>query len=759
LTILDRYVIRQVLVPFILGLLVFTFLLIIPNLMRYAEDFIAKGASLPVVAQAMWTLVPGALALTIPMALLLGLLIAFGKLSADREFVAMQACGVSLTRLLRPVTLLSSLACAATAYMWIVGMPAGNQRFREIAFEIVANLAEGEVRPRVFFDRFPDLVLYAREVPRTGGWDRVFLADNRPGQGAAVYLARHGRMIVNREKQTVELLLEDASRHNGDPTAKYDVLEVSRAVFTIDSAAFFANGGPGKGDREISIPELQARAEELRREGIFPHNQLFEIQKKFAIPVGCLVFGLIGLALGASNRRDGTLASFVVGIVVIFVYYILLELGGSLIKGQLVAPWVAAWAPDVILGLAGLMLIVWRRRVADQPLQLPAALRISWARRDGARRVPRLGGRLLPLSILDRYVASTYGRVLGLSALAMSGIFYISTFIEQSDKVFKGDATWSMFLSFLWHSTPQFAYYIIPLSVLLATLITVALLTKSSELVVMKACGISLYRVAVPMVLGALVAGLSLFVLEQTVLGRANRRAEELRLAMRKAAPASFDVSSRRWVAANDGTFYHYDSFDRGQRRFTSLSVYEFAPEMARVTRRTYAAGATAVSGDDTASWALTSGWVREFDERNDQRSYKPFEQTVAQLETVSYFTAEVPTPEFMSYSQLRDYTLRLGAGGFDIVAQQVALARKLSFPFVTLVMTLIAVPFGVTIGRSGAMAGIGVGIAIAIAYWTTSSVFAALGVGGAIAPMLAAWAPNLLFGAGAAYMLLTVRT
>jgi lipopolysaccharide export system permease protein len=91
LTILDRYVIRQVLVPFLLGLLVFTFLLIIPPLMRYAEEYIAKGASFSIVAQSMWTLVPGALALTIPMALLLGLLIAFGKLSADREFVAMQA--------------------------------------------------------------------------------------------------------------------------------------------------------------------------------------------------------------------------------------------------------------------------------------------------------------------------------------------------------------------------------------------------------------------------------------------------------------------------------------------------------------------------------------------------------------------------------------------------------------------------------------------------------------------------------------------
>ena len=112
-----------------------------------------------------------------------------------------------------------------------------------------------------------------------------------------------------------------------------------------------------------------------------------------------------------------------------------------------------------------------------------------------------------------------------------------------------------------------------------------------------------------------------------------------------------------------------------------------------------------------------------------------------------------------MSYSQLQTYITQLKTSGFDVITQQVALERKASFPFVTLIMTLIAVPFAVTAGRRGAMYGIGVGIVIAISYWVAFSVFAALGTGGVVAPMLAAWAPNLLFGAGAAYLLLTVRT
>src|SRR5689334_9782403 len=134
--IIDRYVIREVLWPFVLGLLVFTFMLIIPLLIEYAESFISKGVAIPVVLRAMATLLPQALALTIPMSLLLGLLVAFGRLSADREFVAMQACGVSLMRLLRPVGLLSILCWAATTYVYLVATPDANQRFREITFAV-----------------------------------------------------------------------------------------------------------------------------------------------------------------------------------------------------------------------------------------------------------------------------------------------------------------------------------------------------------------------------------------------------------------------------------------------------------------------------------------------------------------------------------------------------------------------------------------------------------------------------------------------
>ncbi len=751
--ILDRYVIRQLLMPFGIGLLVFTFLFIIPEFMKYAEDYIAKGARMAVVAEVFVALLPMALGLTIPMSLLMALLVAFGRLSADREFVGFQACGVSMRHLLRPVGLVSLLCFGATLYVLLVSVPASNQRFREITFNIIASLAEGEVKPRVFYERFPNIDLYVREIPQSGGWNGVFMSDNRSGDGSTIYLAKRGRVVIDRTKKTVELVLEEGARHAADASGQYDVYRFKHQVLNLSPETLFPSGGPPKGDREMSLTELRARADEVRAQGQFPHNQLFEIHKKFSIPAACLVFGLIGLALGATNRRDGKLASFVIGVAIVFVYYILLWLGQSLTKGRVLAPWLAAWLPNFVLGIAGIIFFKWRGRVADRPMRvpLPAFLkRLDTVTATGRSRF------FAPLGTLDRYVALTYARMLGISALALWSVFYISAFTEYSEKVLKGAGTWTMLWTFLLYQTPQYLYYIIPLSVLLATLVTVALLTKNSELIVMKACGISLYRVAMPMVAAAIIAGGTIFALEQTVLGPANRRAEEIKYVMKGGNPEMFGVLNRRWVMGNDGDIYHYSYFDPRQRRFSRLWVYEFSPDMTRLTRRTFGERASFIDG---ASWRIEQGWTRAFDADGAAGEFTPFQQTNKELEPVSLFTTEAPDPDFMSYTQLRDYTERLSASGLDVVKQQVALWRKLSFPFVTLIMTLMAVPFAVTIGRSGAMAGIGVAIAIAIVYWTTISVFAAMGAGGVMAPALAAWAPNLLFGAGAMYLLLTVRT
>jgi LPS export ABC transporter permease LptG/LPS export ABC transporter permease LptF len=759
MSLIDRYVMRQVLLPFLLGLLVFTFIFIIPPLLQYGEGLVAKGVSGTLIAGLISLLVPQALAVTIPMSLLLALLIAFGRLSADREFVAMQACGVSLRRLLWPVALVAITAWAMTSYVLIALVPDSNQRFLETVFTVASQRAEGEVKPRTFYQDFPNFVLYVRDIPPDGrGWNGVFLADLSGGQRSAIYLARHGRVVIDKERKRIDIELLDATQHSLDAEGNYTVNRFTRGAFNVDPAATFSSA-VAKGPRQMSIAELRAEIDRRRQQvdpatnGPFStHNEEMEIHKRFSIPVACLVFGLIGLALGATHRRGGALGSFVIGIAVVFAYYVPLMIGPSLVKGRYLTPWLGQWLPNIVLGALGILMFAWRDRLADQPFRLHVP---GWLR---SIRIKR--GRGVPgLSILDGYITRAYLQYVLLSATTLLGIFYIASFLDISDKLFKGMVTTVTIAEYFRYATPQWVYYVLPLSILLGTLVTIAVLTKNSELIVMKACGISLYRLALPIFAMGLLTGAGLVVLQETTLGPSTRRAEELKEVIRGGNPQQLNLLANRWLVGSAGQIYHYQTLDPRTRELNGLDVYEFTPGMERLVRQSYFQSATFAGGEDTNVWHIRHGWTREFDTGGDVKPETPIATERRMLERADFFGTEEPNPDYMGYRQLRAYTERLRAGGFDVTEQDVALWRKAAFPFVPLIMTLLAVPFAATIGRSGAMGGIGVGIALAISYWTLISIFAALGTGGALPPMLAAWAPNFIFGAGALYLLLTART
>jgi lipopolysaccharide export LptBFGC system permease protein LptF len=174
---------------------------------------------------------------------------------------------------------------------------------------------------------------------------------------------------------------------------------------------------------------------------------------------------------------------------------------------------------------------------------------------------------------------------------------------------------------------------------------------------------------------------------------------------------------------------------------------------------------APAPGGDQTA-WTAKGGWTREIKGPEVAGAAAPtvakyvrFEEQSLPLEPPTYFKTDEPVAEMMTFVQLRDYIARLQASGANVVPQMVALQRKIAFPLVTIVMTVLAIPFAVTTGSRGAMYGVGIGIVLAITYWIAMSVSGALGAGGAMSPVLAAWAPNILFGSAALYLALTVRT
>jgi LPS export ABC transporter permease LptG/LPS export ABC transporter permease LptF len=777
LRILDRYLLRELMAPFWFAVLLLTFALEIPPILEHGETLIAEGASWDVVVRVLLTLVPQSLGITIPMALLFGILFTLGRLSGDREIVAMEACGVSLLKLLRPLLVFSLVATAATTYVMIVALPAANQEFREITFKLLMARGETKIKPRVFYTSFPNLVIYVREVTPGVGWTDVFVTDTSLPNEPKLYLSKTGRLLLSEEKRTVQMVLKDGSHHFArlDDPEKYESGTFKETTLNIDPDSVFPREGPMKGLMEMTIAELKEDMAELRAQDIHPHNQIMAWQKKYSIPAACIAFLFVAIGLGVSNRRDGKLASFVVGIGVVFVYWILMYVSEALAKGRLFPWWfahLAMWVPNIVVALWGLVLVVKKLRAPEDSAMrfaLPFLRRRSREGNAGAAVAGARGTRIMVVikipqfsfprpSILDWYVLKHGLRVSALASVGLMGLFYIASFIDLSNHLFTGRTTGIRILSYLWWATPQFTYYLVPLAVLMGALVTIGALTKNSELIVMRACGISLYRAASPLLILAVIGSAILLGLEEGILAYSNRRADAINNAIRGRLPTTQELN-RRWVTANNGTIYQYLYFEPALNRLNGLSIYEFGKDPAALARRSYYESAS-FAGDreekGQVMWQGTKGWQRIF---QPKQRFTSFRHQAVVMEGPGHFASESPNAEYMSYRQLSDHVTSLRAGGFNVVPYVVALHRKLAFPFVTLIMALIAVPFAVTTGKRGAMYGIGAGIVLAILYWTAISVFGAIGAGGLMAPALAAWAPNIIFGCAAMYLLLTVRT
>jgi lipopolysaccharide export system permease protein len=290
--ILDRYLVREILLPFAIGLVVLTFVMMMPPILDQGQQLIEKGVDLVTFVRILLTITPSALCITIPMALLFAILMGLGRLSSDREFVAMQACGVSIFRALRPIAVLAVLAFAADQYVMLVALPNANQTFREITFNVVASKAETDVKPRTFYQGFDKRVVYARDViPGGGGWRDVFLADSSRPEQTDVYFASRGRLAIDRDKRTVQLVLDKGTRHTTFLVRpeEYEPSSFERIILNMDADAVFRRVTLLKGDNEMTIPELRALAEQNKAHGQSNAMQLFTIQQKFSIPLSCLV--------------------------------------------------------------------------------------------------------------------------------------------------------------------------------------------------------------------------------------------------------------------------------------------------------------------------------------------------------------------------------------------------------------------------------------------------------------------------------------
>jgi LPS export ABC transporter permease LptG/LPS export ABC transporter permease LptF len=771
--IFTRYILKEVLSHGLIGASVFTFVIFMREVGRLLELVVRNSAPVPSVAEIFFLIMPAALTVTIPMGVLVGILIGLSRMAADSEVTAMRASGVSVRTFLKIAAIFGFAAWLLALVNTAVLAPRSAMALAQLQKKMLSSQISFEVQPRVFYEDFKNYVLYVEDVSSASGaavWKNVFLADITTPGAPRITIAKQA-IVTSGGANTIRLHLMNGEEHNS--SARSPDQYTIQTFNEIDTSLSLP---PVPKPTQEAVPVSQMNMRDLLRERYNPNKEQarlywVEFHRRLALSTACLVLVLIGVPLGLSARKGGKGAGFVLTIVLVFIYYFLYGTGLSLARNGKVPAVLGVWMANIIFALVGAALL-WRTDKLPVEIGLGQALSIRFknltaalsqresipAQGNGSRK--RRFSTRFPL-ILDDYVLRNFIGNLLLILSSFLVLTIIFTFFELISDILRNKIHMITVGEYLVNQVPSLLYLVTPLSVLLGVLVTFGLMQKSNEITAMKATGISIYRTVTPILAISIVLAGGLFLLDQWYVPYANKRVETLKNLIKGRPAQTYSRPDRKWIFGQTSKkhdeprkIYYYEFYEPDRNVFGNISSFELDPKTFQISRRIYAGRAH--WSDSLQKWVFEKGWERDFNGDNVTQ-FVPFEvRTFAELnEPPNYFKKEVRQSQEMSYEELRNYIRDLQQSGFDVVRLKVALQKKIAFPLITLVMAILAVPFALSMGRKGALTGVATALIIALVYWVTSSLFEAMGNVSQLPPVIAAWAPDVIFGLTGGYMIL----
>lgn len=363
MTIINRYVLKELLVPFALSVAVLAFLLVTQQALRLIDLLVNRGVEIGVLAQIFATLLPAFFVITMPVAALMAAIGAFNRLSADREIMAWRAAGSSTRRLLWPAGVFSACLCVAAYALSLFGEPWSGKSFRSLTSDLLKQHATLAVVEGTFNQGLAGMTLYVERVPSANNIEGVLIVDERTDGSEWVVLAGRGTFL-NGGDEGVSLRLHHGSIHRTLADGSNDRYQIARfETYELRLDASRLDLAEDSENVPRSITALRARAAEERRQTgqVSPETEraLFTAHKDLAFPLATFWFGLLGVPLGLLTGHTGRMSGFGFGILVVGGYYLLL-IGADTVAARAWLPaFPAAWLPNVILA-AATILLVWR---------------------------------------------------------------------------------------------------------------------------------------------------------------------------------------------------------------------------------------------------------------------------------------------------------------------------------------------------------------------------------------------------------------
>ncbi|MBN2398817.1 MAG: LptF/LptG family permease [Candidatus Aminicenantes bacterium] len=752
----DRYILKEIASPFAIGLLVYTFTLLTNQVLILSKTLIAKGVTTGTVFKILFYLLPDMLSFTIPMATLMGVLAGMSRLSSDSEIVAFRTMGINNRRILKPVMLFSLSTWLVSSWLLMFLAPETNYRFSKLYTEVVLSQTISGIKPGIIYQDIPFLNLYFRDLDRHGEWRDVFLYSQKNPEEDTLIFAKRGKFIKKQSQKENYIVLFDGVVHSfkkQDP-GKYALTFFTQKTEKINNMVTIRQS---RRSTQLVFSELWRKLREN------PGDVLLnlEFHKKFALPFACLALGFLGLSLGISTKKGGKTSGFVISLGIIFIYYVMMTAGRNMILKKIVSPFWGSWAPTIFLVLIGVLLYRFAAREKEINWEKIFAFRNLRMGRSGVSHFKKANLKLaafinrLPLRILDRYVLRRMLAIFTLTFSSLLLVFYIINVLELIDNIIENKVPFSFILKYNLYVTPEIITIILPISILTAVLLTFSLMSKNNEVIAVQVSGISLLRLALPAVFLGLFFSLAAYVIQENILPEANKKSSQVLDVIHKRKSFTDFEFARNWLLGKDHRVYFFNFYDKTKKRFSNFNVLDLNRDFS--LRRRVSARSASWQGENEL--LLVNGFEREFLE-NFPKYYAPFaEKKLLVRENRGFFTQRKKFSTAMNSRELKKYIEFLKKSRSDPQRFQAQLYYNYAFPFSSLVMVFIAIPFSFLMGNRGALFGIGIAVGISMIYWGTLGIFSSMGTMAVLTPLFSAFAPLILFSLISFILFLFIRT
>lgn len=370
---ISRYIISEILPPFFLGLLTFTFILLIARLLKLVELVVTRGVPILQIGKLFGLILPTFLELTVPMAFLLAILLGLGRLSSDHELLALKASGVSPKQILLPVAAVAIVVSMLTLLLTTVGRPAAQVALKSELYEIARTRVSTALRERVFNDDFPHILIYLEEIVPPGNVAQgVLIIDQRDDSRENIILGKVALIDTEEETRTLSLRVFDGSIYEREiARSSFSQTVFNIYDFRVDLDDLLAPVRErGTGPKELSFARLVETIHDNRQKGISVIPELMEFHQRISFAFVPLIFCLLGVSLSLLPRTSRTNRSWGVALSLVWfvLYYALLSFGKALGEKGLIQPVLALWLPNIVIGLISLQL--FRKALYESPLLL-----------------------------------------------------------------------------------------------------------------------------------------------------------------------------------------------------------------------------------------------------------------------------------------------------------------------------------------------------------------------------------------------------